>query len=58
MAAAPLKEISQAEVLGPGAATRGGDWEFEGRLPGGIAVSLIRGTPVSRVGDVTEGLRG
>ena len=57
VAAVPLKEISLAEVLGPAATGRGGDWEFEVRLPGGIVVSVMRGTPANRVREVVEALR-
>ena len=53
----PLRDVSLAEVLSPGCGGRGGDWEFEIRLPGGVVVSVLRGTPAHRVREVVEALR-
>lgn len=52
----PVREISLADVLGPDAPA-GGDWEFEIRLPGGVALGVARGTPGSRVRELLEALR-
>lgn len=52
-----LQEVSLAEVLKSEASTRSGDWEFEVRLPGGIAMSVRPGTPANRVRELVEALR-
>jgi hypothetical protein len=52
-----VREISVADVLGPDAPARGGDWEFEIRLPSGVVLAVARGTPGSRVRELLEALR-
>jgi transposase-like protein len=56
-AAVAFREINLAEALGAEWTARRPDWEFEVRLPRGLAIGVARGTAVSRVRELVEALR-
>ena len=55
--AVTFREINLAEVLGPELIPQRPDWEFEVRLPRGVAIGVARGTSASRVRELVEALR-
>lgn len=57
VAAVELREIDLGHLLGPGMPTERGCWEFEIRMPSGVAIKVAKEASLTRIGGLVEALR-